>query len=450
MSVSAIPVRPARPPRVGLTNTRARYGRVAQAFHWTIALLFLAQYPGGIVMHELPATPDWIDLKLWLYSAHKTAGIAIFALAVLRVGWALANPHPRLLNAEHRWEAFAAASIHWLLYAAILLVPLSGMLIHWTTTGYAPVWLPFPERIGLPTTDRAAGVAITLHKALTLTVLAAIALHVGGALKHHFIDRDATLRRMLPGRAPPLPLLPPPSLQPSAARTFLAGAGTLVAVAGAALAGAMLLIAPEPSAAAADAADATVDASAPALMAETSDVAAPTGAVAAADAVGAPPRWVVVPENATLAVTVQQLGSPVEGRFDAFDALIRFDPDDLAASSVEVSVALSSLTLGSVTDQALGLLGAGEAPEARFTATEFERTGDSSFVARGTLALAGAEAPVELPFDLEISGDTARMSAATALSRLDWGIGATDYPDGGSLGLDVMVDVSLEAVRESD
>ena len=435
--------RRAPPPRVGWTNTRERYGRVAQAFHWTIAALFLLQYPGGIVMHELPATPEWIGTKVWLYSAHKTAGIVIFALALARVAWALANPHPRLLNAEKRWEAFAAASIHWLLYAAILLVPLSGMLIHWTTVGYAPVWLPFPHDVGLPATDRAAAIAFTTHKALTITVLAAIALHIGGALKHHLIDRDATLRRMLPGSAPALPTLPPPSMQPSTAKTLLAGAGGLVAVGGAALLVGVLLAPPasERASAASDPIDGAAEAAAPVATAE-------------ADAVGAPPRWIVVPEASDLAITVQQLGSPVAGRFAAFEADIRFDPDDLEASRVSVTIPLSSLTLGSVTDQALGLLGAANVPEARFEATEFERVGEGgggaggSFVARGTLTLAGIERPVALPFDLRIEDDRATMTGRAEIDRLDWSVGASEYPDGGSLGLIVVIDVAVEAVRD--
>ena len=430
------PARAERVARVPLTNTRERYGRVAQVFHWTIALLFLAQYPGGIVMEELPNTPEWIDIKVWLYSAHKTSGIVIFALALARVSWALLNPHPRLLNAERKLEARAAATIHWTLYTAILLVPLSGMAIHWTTTGYAPVWLPFPEHIGLPVTDRAAGIATMVHKALTITVLVAIALHIGGALKHHFIDRDATLRRMLPWDAPALPTLPPPSMQPRFGPTFLIGASALALVATGALAAGAILT------------DATVERSEETLaeVAATPSEAAPE--VDAESVIGAPQRWIVVPEASRLAITVNQLGSPVEGSFEAFDADILFDPNDLAASRVEVAIELPSLTLGSVTDQAKGLLGSTEAPQASFVASEFEAAEDGSFVAKGTLALAGAEAPVTLPFDLTIDEDRASMTGQATLERLDWGIGASEYPDGGSLGLDVTVDVAIEAVRD--
>ena len=426
------PPRSSRPVRVPLTNTRERYGRVAQAFHWTIALLFLLQYPGGIIASELPETARWISTKVWLFSAHKTVGVVIFALALARIAWAIANPHPRLLNAERVWEARAAATIHWLLYAAILLVPLSGMAIHWTTTGYAPLWLPFPEHIGLPTTERAAAVAALTHNALTITVLGAIALHVGGALKHHLIDRDATLRRMLPWAVPRLGAIPPPSMQPRFVPTFALGAGALVLAgsvgAGIALSGVLDARALDvPATAAVDRAPAIEDA-------------------VRSDGAGAP-QWAVVPEASELAITIEQLGSPVQGRFEVFDANIRFDPDRLDRSRIDVAIDLRSLTLGTVSDQGKTLLGASNAPTARFTADAFQRS-ETGYLAQGELTLAGASAPVSLPFELAINGNRASVAGTAVLDRLDWGVGATDYPDGGSLGLDVRVEITLEAVRE--
>ena len=414
-----------------LTNTTERYGRVAQAFHWTIATLFILNYPLAIVAEKLPRTSsEEVARVVALFSWHKTIGVVVFALAVLRIGWALANPHPRLLNAEKRMEAFAAAAVHWVLYGAILLMPLAGMAVHWTSPGFAPLKLPFPNEVAfLPQTETASEIAATVHWALGIVILLSIAAHVGGALKHHFIDKDQTLARMLPTRTPRIDRLPPPSMQPSKRATAAVGLGVLLLAGGAA--GAVAGLGGEGSVVADEA-----------IGAEPADVAA------AGDA-----AWIVDAEASALTLSIQQLGSPVEGRFDRWTAAIVHDPAAPEESSVTVTVDLDSLTLGTVTDQAKGaeFLDVEGAAEAVFRAEGFVPAGDGengeAFTAEGALSLRGVEAPVALTFDLAVEGDTARAVGGATLPRLDWGVGATGYPDGASVGLDVMVGFDLTATR---
>ena len=418
-----------------LTNTRERYGRVAQGFHWTIAALFLVNYPIAFVAHDWPRdTGERVAFVATLFSWHKTIGVTVFALAVLRVAWALMNPRPRLLNAEKRLEAFAASTIHWVLYAAILLLPLAGMVIHWSSVGFAPLYLPFPDHIGLvPSSERVAAVAAVVHKALALAILAAIALHVAGALKHHFVDRDQTLIRMLPFRRPVGLRVPPRAWEPNHAATAALGLGALLLVGGTAGAVAGWLNRGETV-------QATIGAEPPATLA-TAEPLDPVAADANA--------WVVDPAASTLSVAITQLGSEVVGEFARWDAAIRHDPADPAASSVRVTVDLDSLSLGTVTDQAKGaeFLDAVGAPEAVFEANGFVPAGDGAFTADGTLALRGTEAPASLLFDLAIEGDAAEASGTATLDRLDWGVGAEGYPDGSSVGLDVTVTFDLRATR---
>ena len=425
-----------------LTNTRERYGRVAQAFHWTIATLFLVNYPIAFVAHDWPRdTSEDVAFVATLFSWHKTLGVLVFALAVLRVAWALGNTRPRLLNAERRLEAFAASTIHWVLYAAILLLPLAGMVVHWASVGFAPLLVPFPEHVAVvPVSERVAGVAAVVHKALALAILASIALHVAGALKHHFIDRDQTLVRMLPFRRPTGVRVPPRAWEPNHGATAALGLGALVLVGGTAGAVAGLLGRGE-------SVEATVAAPA----------ATEVAAAAASDS-----AWTVDPAASSLELAIRQLGSPVSGTFARWSAAIEHDPARPEASRVRVVVDLDSLTLGTVTEQAKGaeFLDVAAAPEAVFEAEGFvpvergEAAGEGvsegeAFVADGTLRLRGAEAPASLRFDLAIDGDRARATGGAELDRLDWGVGAAGYPDESSVGFGVTVTFDLEATRAS-
>ena len=419
--------------RVPLTNTKERYGRVAQTFHWAIALLFIAQYPLAVIATEVLPRETSADVALvaGLFSWHKTIGVVIFALALARVVWALANPHPRLLNGEKRGEAFLAATIHWVLYAAILLMPLTGMVIHWASTGFAPLLIPFPEHVSfVPTTERVMETAAMIHGVLAKLVLASIALHAAGALKHHFVDKDQTLARMLPWRSPAIERVPPPSMQPSTAGTMAAAWGTL----------GVLVVAVG-----------VIGASDGAPQADTEAVAtAPAGTVTAAiEGADATSAWIIDPAASELAVTIQQLGSPVAGRFERWTGTISYDPEAPETASVDITVELDSLTLGTVADQAMGpdFLAVETAPTARFTASGFEPLGEERFRAPGTLTLRGEEKPVALEFDLGIDGDRAEAAGGATLDRMEWGVGAQGYPDEASIGFDVTIGFEVSATR---
>ena len=418
---------------VPLTNTRERYGRVAQLFHWAVALLFLAQYPiAGIAEYALPRENGAdVAVVASFFSWHKTLGVVIFVLAVGRIAWALANPHPRLLNAERRGEAFAAATIHWVLYAAILLMPISGMVVHFASTGFAPLLIPFPEHIGfVPVSQEVMEVASVVHGVLAKVVLAAVVLHIAGALKHHLVDRDLTLARMLPWRSPPIPASDTALHGPSRAVTLAVGWGVLAAAMAAALAyGVAATSTVEDTA--------RVGASVPASADQT--------AVQAAD----PNRWLVDHEASRLGLGIVQMGSPVKGEFAGWDADIVFDEAEPAQARVKVTVDLGTIVLGTVADQARGpdFLAVDASPTATFAGEGFEPLGEGRYRTTGTLTLRDVQKPVPLEFDLAISGDTATAMGSTELNRLDWNVGAEGYPDESSVGFAVTIDFEVEARR---
>jgi cytochrome b561 len=170
------------------------YTRTAVSLHWIIALLIFTAFPLGVYMHDLPLSPD----KLRLYSWHKWLGVSIFLLAVLRIIWRGTHRPPPLPATMQPWEKFAAEAVHYSLYVLIIAIPLSGWLMS-SAKGVQTVWfgvLPLPDLLAK---DKALGDALKLmHVVLNFTMFGLVIAHIGAALKHHFIEHDGILARMLP------------------------------------------------------------------------------------------------------------------------------------------------------------------------------------------------------------------------------------------------------------
>lgn len=174
----------------------AHYTRTARLLHWLMAVLILGLFALGFYMQGLPLSPE----KLRLYSWHKWAGVTAFALVLVRLVWRVSHPPPPLPASMSRPWRLAAHMGHALLYLLMIAVPLSGWLMS-SAKGIQTVWfgvLPIPDLLAK---DQALGDALALtHKALNLIFVAAVTGHVAAALKHHFIDRDDILTRMLSAR----------------------------------------------------------------------------------------------------------------------------------------------------------------------------------------------------------------------------------------------------------
>jgi cytochrome b561 len=137
-----------------------------------------------------------------LYNVHKTTGLTILILAVIRLGWRWANPVPALPADLPRWQAGIARLTHALLYVVLFLMPISGFL--YTTLSGFPV--PFFGLYDLarlvPENKPAAALFKTVHLTLQWLLYAVVLLHAAGALQHHFVRKDGVLRRMLSPTAP--------------------------------------------------------------------------------------------------------------------------------------------------------------------------------------------------------------------------------------------------------
>ncbi|TCS74077.1 cytochrome b561 [Sulfuritortus calidifontis] len=172
----------------------AAYNRTAIALHWLMAGLILAALPLGLTMTELALSPT----KLKLYAWHKWLGVTLFGLALVRVFWRLTHPAPALPATIPAWQQTAAHVLHGLLYVLMLAIPLSGWLMS-SAKGFQTVYLgllPIPD---LLVKDAAlAETLAALHTTLNYGLIVLLLAHVGAALKHQWLERDAVLGRMLP------------------------------------------------------------------------------------------------------------------------------------------------------------------------------------------------------------------------------------------------------------
>jgi cytochrome b561 len=176
-----------------LRNTADTYGNLAKFLHWAIVLLIVPQYFLAEAAHDLPNGVE----KLQLYTWHKSLGMLVLLLALVRIGWKLANrglPGP----IGEPWQRKAAAAGHGLLYLLILAQPLTGWLM--SSAANYPVtlfgWFQFPALIG-ENHDLHESLE-EVHELLFTLMLVVVAVHIAAALYHHFILRDGVLRRMLP------------------------------------------------------------------------------------------------------------------------------------------------------------------------------------------------------------------------------------------------------------
>lgn len=177
-----------------LRNDQARYGIVAQALHWLIAALIVTMFGLGWYMSGLPLGQRKFDL----YQLHKSLGITILMLAVVRLLWRLINPAPPLPAHLQPWERTAAHVNHALLYAMLFVQPMIGFLQS-NAANFPVVWwgvIRLPAVLG--TDEALAEALVEVHEWGSRVILVLVLLHVGAALRHHFILKDDVLRRMLP------------------------------------------------------------------------------------------------------------------------------------------------------------------------------------------------------------------------------------------------------------
>ena len=386
------------------------YGTVTKIFHWLTALLIITIIPLGVIAYNLPyETNEQLALKAQLFSVHKTLGVIVFFVALARILWALMQTKPAPIHPDRKAETWVAETVHWLLYLSLVAVPLTGWIHHAATEGFAPILLPISQDLPfVPNSESVAKLFGGLHWLWSKIMVASILLHIAGALKHQFVDKDETLRRMWFGNST------------SSAQGSHKGAWTAPAAA----VGVYLALSAAGAATGLYTAPSTIE------RMELEQVSS---------------EWAVT--EGSIGLTITQFGNAVSGGFADWTSAISFDENATGVmGSVDTTISIGSLSLGSVTGQALDadFFNAATFPTAVFTG-DILADGDT-YLADGTLTIKDISVPVSLPFSLTLDGDTATMNGAITLDRRTFEIGQS-MNDETNLGFPVQVDIALTATR---
>ena len=177
-----------------LRNDAERWGAISIGLHWLVVLLVVATAVLGLYMTDLP-----LGLyKVKVYALHKSLGLTVLGLGVLRLGWILSSGRPKALPGDPAWQRALAKLTHGGLYALLLIVPLSGWWYN-SVAGFGLRWFGLFQVPALGAADAALKeMAKERHELLFYVLAGLVAVHAIGALWHHYGLRDATLRRMLP------------------------------------------------------------------------------------------------------------------------------------------------------------------------------------------------------------------------------------------------------------
>ena len=177
-----------------IKNTLSRFGLFSKLLHWLIAVLILGLIWLGWYMVDLTYYDRWYNASLHY---HKSLGILALALALFKLGWQQYTPAPGPVAGLKTWEKTGAKLMHYVLWGMMLLIPVTGYLI--STSAGKPIqffdWFAIPAVVDVD--EELRELAIDVHFYLAYATLFLVAGHAGAALKHHFINRDDTLRRML-------------------------------------------------------------------------------------------------------------------------------------------------------------------------------------------------------------------------------------------------------------
>lgn len=391
------------------------YHFLHKALHWTTALMFFALLFVGFYMVSMPFGDD----KFFVYAMHKSFGLLVLIFTGVRLFSLFFIRKPFPLLTHKAWEKFLSHAAHVFLYSALIMMPVSGLIM--SSAGAFPVsffGFPVPDITGKD--DRLFLAAKDVHEIFALSVLIVLSLHIAGALKHHFIDRDETLARMTRrsfGRVGALVLtvLIAVALIPS---VYMGGQAFLKRM---------------------STADAEVVTSAASVSLQQDRK-----------------NWIIDLSESSVQFTASQYSTPFEGRFEKFDGDIHFDPQDLDNSYARIHIDVSSVKTGSADrdQQALSTdwFDVGGYPVAVFESTSFRHVQADEYVVSGMFDLRGVRVPLEFPFSLRIAEEdngrsVAVMAADLTLSRLDFGIGQGQWQKTDAIADEVALKLSVRAYK---
>ncbi len=415
-----------------------RYTATAIALHWLIAFGLIGLIGVGWVMGDMPPGAE----QYALIQIHKSFGITVLLLSVARVAWRLMNPPPPEPPMPG-WQATVSRLVHIAFYVLIIAMPLTGwIMVSASPTGISTVLfqtIPWPHIPGLAdlsetTKQQLQGPLEFIHSKLAWVVIVLLGLHVAGALKHQFVDRDGLLARMAPG------LFGRTDGPVAPGRGLLIALGAAIAILGLGWATA---------------------ASSGVRPNASTDSAASSEGVATASLNA--PVWTVDPARSSIVFHGAYMGRPFEGRFTDWTADIRFDADAAPSpqtpipASIRVAIKTRSAATGEpYFDENVSQgdwFNAFQHPEAVFEVNEgVFKDSATEYEATGVLTLKGVRHPLRLPFTLQVEGGEARMHAELGMSRTGLGIGratlTAEQGDAEWVADEVRLVIDVVAVRQ--
>lgn len=426
----------------------------AIVLHWAIATAIIGNLLLGLWMHEAVDVAATQARAITAFQLHKSLGLTILLLSVLRLVWRLLHHPPALPTAMTVWERTAARSAHWAFYGLMLALPLSGWLYVSTQwRGSVPLNVPtlwfglfeVPHLLGIDTFTRElrqtyAGWAIEAHELLAWGAVALLVLHVLAALKHHFRDRDEVLASMLPlVRHANLPRLD------GGRKTLLTGSAVATAVAAAAI-----LVAVFAVPLAVPVADGTAGRSSVSSALDSAASAEPAADVLTDAAATATTTWIVDPAASAIRFSGTHAGVAFKGRFTRWRAALMFDVADPAGSRISASVETGSATDGvALHDRTLPgaeWFDIARHPTAEYRSTAIRPNADGSFEIDGVLRIKGRAIRIA-PLTMTLAGDQLKIQGQTRISRTDADLGMESDPDAAYVSRDIGLDVQVSATR---
>ena len=197
-----------------MNHPTTSYTKTAKVLHWLIAIAIFGMFALGWFMSDLPKEAPkqiaydlfnlgvytWnlseeISPRTFYFNLHKSIGVTIFALILIRILWRITHRPPALLASYKAWERKLASNAHHLLYLLMVALPISGIVMA-TYSKYGIKWFGVPFIKGLDNNPMRE-LFKEVHEIIGLIILLVIIVHIIGALKHKFIDKDDTLKRML-------------------------------------------------------------------------------------------------------------------------------------------------------------------------------------------------------------------------------------------------------------
>lgn len=385
------------------------FSNSAKFLHWSVAALIVTQYLLAKLAENAKHNEDTLN-QLALLANHKSVGMTILLLAVVRVCARIINTPPALPASMPSWQKRASQISHLLLYGFLFALPLTGWLMS-SAKAYSVSWfklIALPDLVS-PSESLAQQLQTThLYLADALAVVAG--LHILAALKHHFLDKDEILKRM-------------------------SGIGSWVLFIGLTLFAIISLgrfVTPDSSTSELQAARQNSDSAF-----QLSDLA----------------LWEIDYSNSFIRFSGDQAGAPFTGEWQSWTADIQFDANNLARARFDVRISPNAVSSNDEkrdnTIRSAEFFDVDQYPEARFQATRFQQTADG-FIALGQLSMKGFSSDTTLAFTVIQNENQTILTGTAIIDRLVWNIGSGDWADTSWVGQEVSVEVRVVATSNTD